>query len=159
MPEVINWFQSFLSNSVDAFLEFDRQQKYISVNPVAAAWMGLEPFEIANKTSHELLQLYPNNPALKNIIAQIDACLQQVLITGEKRIAIHEVTTKDGGIKIYETAYTPVVDASSNQMRVFSVGRDITRHYRWQQQKTEQLRHSNHLLCLNPANTPLAMVG
>jgi len=159
MPEVINWFQSFLSNSVDAFLEFDRQQKYISVNPVAAAWMGLEPVEIANKTSHELLQLYPNNPALKNIIAQIDACLQQVLITGEKRIAIHEVTTKDGGIKIYETAYTPVVDASSNQMRVFSVGRDITRHYRWQQQKTEQLRHSNHLLCLNAANTPLAMVG
>lgn len=159
MPEVINWFQSFLSNSVDAFLEFDRQKKYISVNCVAAEWMGLEPVEVANKTSHELLQLHPHNPALKNIIAQIDSCLQQVLITGEKRIAIHEVTAADGGIKIYETAYTPVVDASSKQMRVFGVGRDITRHYRWQQQKTEQLRRSNHLLWLNAANSPLAMVG
>jgi PAS domain S-box-containing protein len=159
MQEIINWFQSFLSNSVDAFLEFDRQQKYLSINPVAAAWMGLQPAEIVNKTNHELLKLYPNKVALKNIISQIDACLQQVLLTGERRLAIHEVTAADGGIKIYETAYTPVVDASSNQMRVFSIGRDITRHYRWQQQKTQQLRRSNHLLWLNAANSPLAMVG
>ena len=152
-------FQSFFSNSVDAFLECDRQQKYLSINPVAATWMGLEPAEIVNKTNQELLKLYPNNPALKNIILQIDSCLQQVFITGEKKLAIHEVTAADGGIKIYETAYTPAVDASSNQMRVLGVGRDITRHYRWQQQKTQQLRRSNHLLWLNAANSPLAMVG
>ena len=75
MQEVINSFQSFLSNSVDAFLECDRQQKYLSINPVAAAWMGLEPAAIVNKTHQELLKLYPNNPALKNIISQIDSCL------------------------------------------------------------------------------------
>ncbi len=159
MQEVINWFQSFFSNSVDAFLECDGQQKYLSVNPIAAAWMGLDPAEIVNKTHQDLLKLYPNNPALKNIIPQIDACLQQVLITGEKRLAIHEVMEVDGGIKIYETAYTPVVDVSSSQMRVFGVGRDITRHYHWQQQKTQQLRRSNHLLWLNAANSPLAMLG
>ncbi|MEG4803334.1 PAS domain-containing protein [Microcoleus sp. ARI1-B5] len=159
MQEVINSLQSFFSNSVDAFLECDRQQKYLSVNPVAAAWMGLEPAEIVNKTNQELLKLYPNNAALKNIISQIDSCLQQVFITGEKKLAIHEVTVADGGIKIYETAYTPAVDASSNEMRVLGVGRDITRHYRWQQQKTQQLRRSNHLLWLNAANSPLAMVG
>ncbi|MEG4419451.1 PAS domain S-box protein [Microcoleus sp. LAD1_D5] len=159
MQEVINSFQSFFSNSVDAFLECDRQQNYLSINPIAAAWMGLEPAEILNKTNQELLKLYPNNPAVKNIISQIDSCLQQVFITGEKRLAIHEVTAADGGIKIYETAYTPAVDASSNQMRVLGVGRDITRHYRWQQQKTQQLRRSNHLLWLNAANSPLAMVG
>ncbi|WP_377478459.1 MAG: PAS domain S-box protein [Microcoleus anatoxicus] len=159
MQEVINWFQSFLSNSVDAFLECDGQQKYLSVNPIAAAWMGLEPAEIVNKTNQDLLKLYPNSAALKKIISQIDSCLKQVLIAGEKRLAIHEVTEIDGGIKIYETTYTPVVDASSNQMRVFGVGRDITRHYRWQQQKSQQLRHSSHLLWLNAANSPLAMVG
>lgn len=159
MQEVINWFQSFLSNSVDAFLECDGQQKYLSVNPIAAAWMGLEPAEIVNKTNQDLLKLYPNSAALKNIISQIDSCLKQVLLAGEKKLAIHEVTERDGGIKIYETTYTPVVDASSNQMRVFGVGRDITRHYRWQQQKSQQLRHSNHLLWLNAANSPLAMVG
>lgn len=159
MQEVINSLQSFFSDSVDAFLECDRQQKYLYVNPVAAAWMGLEPAEIVNKTHQELLKLYPNNAALKNIISQIDSCLQQVFITGEKKLAIHEVTAADGGIKIYETAYTPAVDAASNQMRVWGVGRDITRHYRWQQQKTQQLRRSNHLLWLNAANSPLAMVG
>ncbi|NJS10911.1 MAG: PAS domain S-box protein [Microcoleus sp. CSU_2_2] len=159
MQEVINWFQSFLSNSVDAFLEYDQQQKYLSVNPVASAWMGLQPAEIVNKTNHELLKLYPNNAALKNIILQIDTCLQQVLVTGEKRLAIHDVLAADGSIKIYETAYTPVLDASSNQMRVFSIGRDITRHYHWQRQKTQQLRRSNHLLWLNATNSPLAMVG
>jgi PAS domain S-box-containing protein len=159
MQEVINSLQSFFSNSVDAFLECDRQQKYLSVNPVAAGWMGLESAEIVNKTNQELLKLYPNNAALKNIISQIDSCLQQVLITGETKLAIHEVTAADGGMKIYETAYTPAMDASSNQMRVLGVGRDITRHYRWQQQKTQQLRRSNHLLWLNAANSPLAMVG
>jgi len=159
MQEVINSFQSFFSNSVDAFLECDRQQKYLSINPIAAAWMGLEPAEIVNKTNQELLKSYPNNAAVKNIISQIDSCLQQVFITGETRLAIHEVTDSDGGIKIYETAYTPAVDASSNQMRVLGVGRDITRHYRWQQQKTQQLPQSNHLLWLNAANSPLAMVG
>ncbi|MBE9188407.1 PAS domain-containing protein, partial [Microcoleus sp. LEGE 07076] len=159
MQEVVNSLQSFLSNSVDAFLECDRQQKYLYINPVAAAWMGLEPAEIVNKTHQELLKLYPNNPGFKNIISQIDSCLQQVFITGEKKLAIHEVAAADGGIKIYETAYTPAVDASSNQMRVLGVGRDITRHYRWQQQKTQQLRRSNHLLWLNAANSPLAMVG
>ncbi|MDQ2098611.1 MAG: PAS domain S-box protein [Tychonema bourrellyi B0820] len=159
MQEVVNWYQSFLSNSVDAFLECDRQQKYLYVNSIAAEWMGLEPSEIVHRTNQDLLKLYPNNPALKNIISQIDSCLQQVLLTGERRLAIHEVIEVDGGIKIYETAYTPVVDVSSNQMRVFGVGRDITRHYRWQQQKTQQLRRSNHLLWLNAANTPLAMLG
>ncbi len=159
MQEVINWFQSFLSNSVDAFLECDGQHKYLSVNPIAAAWMGLDPGEIVNKTNQDLLKLYPNSAALKKIISQIDSCLKQVLIAGEKRLAIHEVTEIDGGIKIYETTYTPVVDASTNQMRVFGVGRDITRHYRWQQQKSQQLRHSSHLLWLNAANSPLAMVG
>ena len=158
MQEVINSLQSFFSNSVDAFLECDRQQKYLYVNPVAAAWMGLEPAEIVNQTNQELLKIYPNNAALKNIISQIDSCLQQVFITGKKKLAIHEVTAADGGIKIYETAYTPAVDASSNEMRVLGVGRDITRHYRWQQQKTQQLRRSNHLL-LNAANSPLGMVG
>ncbi len=159
MQEVLNWFQSFLSNSVDAFLECDGQQKYLSVNPIAATWMGLDPSEIVNRTNQDLLKLYPNNPALKNIISQIDSCLQQVLLTGERRLAIHEVMDVDGGIKVYETAYTPVVDVSSNQMRVFGVGRDITRHYQWQQQKTQQLRRSNHLLWLNAANSPLAMLG
>lgn len=159
MQEVLNWFQSFLSNSVDAFLECDGQQKYLSVNPIAAGWMGLEPSEIVHRTNQDLLKLYPNNISLKNIISQIDSCLQQVLLTGEKRLAIHEVMEVDGGIKIYETAYTPVVDVSSNQLRVFGVGRDITRHYHWQQQKTQQLRRSNHLLWLNAANSPLAMVG
>ncbi len=159
MQEVINSLQSFFSNSVDAFLECDRQQKYLSINPIAAAWMGLEPAEIVNQTNQELLKSYPNNAALKNIISQIDSCLQQVFITGETKLAIHEVMAADGGIKIYETAYTPAVDASSNEMRVLGVGRDITRHYRWQQQKTQQLRRSNHLLWLNAANSPLAMVG
>ncbi|MEG4282412.1 PAS domain-containing protein [Microcoleus sp. A006_D1] len=159
MQEVINSLQSFFSNSVDAFLECDRQQKYLSINPVAATWMGLEPGEIVNKTNQELLKLYPHNEGLKNIISQIDSCLKQVFITGEKKLAIHEVRAADGGMKIYETAYTPAVDASSNQMRVLGVGRDITRHYRWQQQKTQQLRRSNHLLWLNAANSPLAMVG
>ncbi|WP_293131750.1 PAS domain-containing protein [Microcoleus sp. bin38.metabat.b11b12b14.051] len=159
MQEVINSLQSFFSDSVDAFLECDRQRKYIYINPVAASWMGLEPPEILNKTHQELLKLYPNKTSLKNIISQIDSCLQQVFITGEKKLAIHEVTAADGGIKIYETAYTPAVDASTNQMRVLGVGRDITRHYRWQQQKTQQLRRSNHLLWLNAANSPLAMVG
>ena len=159
MQEVINSLQSLFSNSVDAFLECDRQQKYLSINPIAAAWMGLEAAEVVNKTNQELLKLYPNNPALTNIISQINSCLQQVFITGEKKLAIHEVTAADGGIKIYETAYTPAVDASTNQMRVLGVGRDITRHYRWQQEKTQQLRRSNHLLWLNAANSPLAMVG
>ncbi len=159
MQEVINSLQSFLYNSVDAFLECDRQQKYLSINPVAAAWMGLEPGEIVNKTNQELLKLYPHNDGIKNIISQIDSCLKQVFITGEKKLAIHEVRAADGGMKIYETAYTPTVDSSSNQMRVLGVGRDITRHYRWQQQKTQQLRRSNHLLWLNAANSPLAMVG
>jgi PAS domain S-box-containing protein len=159
MQEVINWFQSFLSDSVDAFLEYDRQDKYISINPVAASWMGLDSGEIINKTNEELLELHPKNPVLINIVSQIETCLQQVFITGEKRLAIHEVMAADGGIKIYETAYTPVVDGASGRMRVFAVGRDITRHYRWQQQKTQELRRSNHLLWLNAASSPLAMVG
>ncbi|MCU0544249.1 MAG: PAS domain S-box protein [Oscillatoriaceae cyanobacterium Prado104] len=158
MQEVINWFQTFLSDSVDAFLEYDRQENYISINPVAAGWMGLEPDEIVHKTNEQLVELHPTNLALIQIVSQIDACLQQVFITGEKRLAIHEVMA-DGGVKIYETAYTLVVDGASGRMRVFAVGRDITRHYRWQQQKTQELRHSNHLLWLNAVNSPLAMVG
>ncbi|MCZ0898549.1 PAS domain S-box protein, partial [Microcoleus sp. HI-ES] len=86
MQEVINSFQSFFSNSVDAFLECDRQQKYLSINPVAAAWMGLNPDEIVNKTNQELLKLYPNNAAVKNIISHKDTFLKQVFITGEKRL-------------------------------------------------------------------------
>ncbi|OCQ97940.1 histidine kinase [Oscillatoriales cyanobacterium USR001] len=154
----MNWFETFLATSADAFIEYSQERKYISINPTAAAWLGLEMAEIIGKSNRELLQNYPNNQRLKYIIPHIDPCLEQVLLTGEKRIAIHEANGGDGSIKVYETAYTPV-EASDGNVRVFTVGRDITSHYRWQQEKTEQIRRSSHLLWLNAANSPLAMIG
>lgn len=159
MQEANDWFHSFFTNSVDAFLEFDHQRRYLSINPVAAAWLQLKPDEIVGKTHQELLQVYPDRAPIQHLIFQIDPCLQQVLRSGEKKIAIHEILTSDGGIKVYETAYTPIADSTGTTLRVFAVGRDITSHYRWQQQKSQQLLRSNHLLWLNTANTPLAMIG
>ena len=155
----MNWFERFLATSADAFIEYNQERKYVLINPVAAfAWLGLETAEIIGKNNLELINLYPTNPGLKYIISQIEPCLEQVLLTGEKRTAIHEAIASDGNIKVYETAYTLVEDGSGNA-RVFSVGRDITPHYRWQQQKTEQLRRSTDLLWLNTANSPLGMIG
>jgi PAS domain S-box-containing protein len=154
----MNWFETFLATSADAFIEYSQERKYISINPTAAAWLGLETAEIIGKSNRDLLQNHPNNQRLKYIISHIDPCLEQVLLTREKRIAIHEVIGIDDSLKVYETAYTPV-EASHGNLRIFSVGRDITSHYRWQQEKTEQIRRSSHLLWLNAANSPLAMIG
>ncbi|WP_275525005.1 PAS domain-containing protein [Kamptonema sp. UHCC 0994] len=137
----MNWFETFLATSADAFIEYNQERKYVSINPVAAAWLGLETAEIIGKNNLELIKIYPENGVLKYITSQIEPCLEQVLIAGEKRIAIHEAIASDGSIKIYETAYTPVKESSGNT-RVFSVGRDITQHYRWQQQKAAAAERS-----------------
>ncbi|MGE5658157.1 MAG: PAS domain-containing protein, partial [Actinomycetota bacterium] len=125
MQEASNWFQSFLTNSVDAFLECDRQKRYQSINPIAATWLQLNPEEMIGKTPQDLLQTYPDRPGIQRLISQIDSCLQQALLTGEKNLAIHEVLTEDGQIKLYETAYTPVSDDTHQIVRVFAVGREI----------------------------------
>jgi len=156
--ELMNWFETFLATSTDAFIEYSQDRKYLSINPTAAAWLGLQTSEIIGKSNRDLLQNHPNNHKLKHLLSHIEPCLEQVLLTGEKRIAIHEVIGNDGSIKVYETAYTPV-EATNGNLRIFSVGRDITSHYRWQQEKTEQIRRSSHLLWLNAANSPLAMIG
>ena len=49
----MNWFETFLATSTDAFIEYSQERKYISVNPTAAAWLGLEAAELIGKSNRE----------------------------------------------------------------------------------------------------------
>ncbi len=129
MEEAINWFQSFLINSVDAFLEFDQQQRCLCVNPIAANLIGLDSQVIIGKTSQDILKFYPQNSQITCFFSQILTGLQSVFDRGETGKASYRLKNQEGDEKVYEFVYTPVKEASDTIARVICVGRDITDYY------------------------------
>ena len=152
----IDYLQSFLANSVEAFAEYDAELRYLALNPVAAALIGLQPADVMGKTPQDLLALAIATP-LKAALLEMETAVRQALETAATQLVIHEIPT-NAGLKVYQTSYTPVVNTGGSPVRVISLGRDITQQQRLQQQTQAELQKTQNLLQLHTENSPLAVI-
>ncbi|HEY9809133.1 MAG TPA: PAS domain S-box protein [Halomicronema sp.] len=133
------YFQLFMEQSTDIFVEYDFQGRYLSINPAGAALLGYSRNEIIGKT---------NNDLKVSDASAIEELLTQVYSTGEKVIANHDFCLPSGEIRSFETVYAPLLDAGGGVQRVIGIGRDVTEvRASWGllQQQNQQLAEINRL--------------
>ncbi len=132
------YFRLFLEQSANVFVEYDRQLRYLSINPTGASLLGRRQAEIIGKTNRELI----GSPA-----DTIEASIRQVFDTGQKVVANHDFSTATG-IRTFETVYAPISDASGTICRALGIGTDVTEvRQQWQllQEQNQKLAAINHL--------------
>lgn len=119
------YFRLFLEKSVDVFVEYDRELRYISINPAGEALLGRSLPQILGRTNLELCGA-PGE--------LIERLVNQAFQTNEPVFVDHEMLLPTGG-KLFETIYTPIVGSDGEVERVIGICRDIT-----------DFRHQWHLL-------------
>lgn len=132
------YFRSFLVESSDAFLEYDAQLRYLSINPAGASLFNLPPEKIVGKTNREL-------PGVAAIA--IEPSLRQVCKTGDRLVVDCEINLPTGR-RTFEMVYSPIADESGTLHRIVGIARDITEfRHQWQrlQEQNHQLAAINRL--------------
>lgn len=126
------YFRLFLEKSIDMFVEYDSDLRYISINPAGSALLGRSQAEIIGKTNRELLG---------SAADAVEPLIWQVFETGEKVFVNHEVNLPPGA-RVFETIYAPILNPVGIVQRVIGVSRDVTEL----KQQWQLLEHQNHQL-------------
>ncbi|MGI0487612.1 GAF domain-containing protein [Pantanalinema rosaneae CENA516] len=126
------YFRLFLEKSIDVFVEYDPELRYISINPAGSVLLGRSQAEVIGKTNRELLG---------GIADAIEPLIQQAFATGEKVFVNHEVSLPQG-TRVFETIYAPILNPVGIVQRVIGVSRDVTEL----KQQWQLLEHQNQQL-------------
>ncbi|MDX2231211.1 MAG: PAS domain S-box protein [Leptolyngbyaceae cyanobacterium bins.349] len=126
------YLRSFLEKSIDVFVEYDPQLRYISINPVGCALLERPPEAIIGKTNQELMRTGSH---------ALDQLIRQAFDTAEKVFVDHELALPQGN-RVFESIYAPITDPAGTVQRVIGVCRDITDL----KQQWQRLEHQNHQL-------------
>ncbi len=106
----------FLRQSIDVFVAYDTDLRYTGVNQLGASLLGKTPEQVVGRTNAELI-----GPGA----AGIDPYLKQCFATESKVFIVHEIPTS-AGPRLYDTVYTPVIDATGTATRAVGICRDVT---------------------------------
>ncbi|MBD2095356.1 PAS domain S-box protein [Trichocoleus sp. FACHB-591] len=121
-------FRLFLEKSIDIFVEYDQEQRYIAINSAGLALLGYPLPEVLGKTNRELLGSSGQ---------ELDQLIAQAFKTGEPVFVDHELSLPSG-TRLFETIYTPIADPAGVVQRVVGVCRDISDFRRqWQLLETQ----------------------
>lgn len=126
------YFRLFLEKSIDVFVEYDPELRYISINPAGSALLGRSQAEVIGQTNQELLG---------GVADAIEPLIRQAFETGEKVFVNHEVNFPQGA-RVFETIYAPILNPVGVVQRVIGVSRDVTEL----KQQWQLLEHQNHQL-------------
>lgn len=126
------YLRSFLEKSIDVYVEYDAQLRYLSINPAGCLLLARPFQEIIGKTNQELL------PEGAHALEQL---LRQAFTTAEKVFVDHEIVLPQG-VHVFESVFAPITDPTGMVQRVIGVCRDITEF----KQQWQQLESQNHQL-------------
>ncbi|MFE4105115.1 PAS domain-containing protein [Almyronema epifaneia] len=115
----------FAAATADLICEYDAQGCYVAVNPAAIALLGLHTQMLIGQSPLSLSQSVPTADRL--VLQQIQTEVTQVQRTKEHLRVIHMFATA-AGPRLYDVAYTPILNADGEVVQVFSHGREVT-HY------------------------------
>lgn len=132
------YFRLFLEKSTDVFVEYDRQLRYLYINPIGALLLGKSEQEIIGKTNRQLIG---------DAAEVIEQSICQVIETGEQVFIDYELSLPTG-LKTFETSYAPISDKNGLVLRVIGICRDISEtRDQWEhlQEQNRQLTVVNRL--------------
>ena len=154
-PQLAEHFLAFVEQTVDIFAAYDRDLRYVAINPSGAKLLGLATADILGKTNQELLG---------EEASEIDPFLEVARDTGEKIFVEHDFTVEHTP-RCYDTIYTPVADATGQISHIWVTYRDITDQKRLQQQReailAQQTAQTEERFCVsfNASAVGKALIG
>lgn len=160
LRQSVESFRTLADNVPDAIARLDRQNRFVYVNRVMLATLGLSPNEILGKTNAELN--LTASPAWHDAIAQ-------VFKTGEIKAFEFQIETAQG-TQFMETRLVPEQSSADVVQTVLAVTRNVTEQklaHKQQQMLDVQLRQSQKLEAIgqlaagiaHEINTPTQYVG
>jgi len=131
-------FRRFLAISNDVYVEYDRDGRYLFINPSGYRLLGMSPEQILGKTNRELLG---------DAADSLELILGQVIRTQEKLYIDHELPLSQG-THIFESVYTPILSPDGSIHRVIGICREITdlqHQWRLLEQQNYQLAETTRI--------------
>lgn len=126
------YLRSFLEKSIDVYVEYDEQLRYITINPIGCNILGRPLHDIIGKTNQELFA---------DDASEIEHLLQQAFTTAEKVFVNHEMPLQQE-TRMFESVYAPITDPTGTVQRVIGICRDVTEL----KQQWQLLESQNHQL-------------
>ncbi len=127
-------FDEVLSTTPDSFLMIDREGKFLYASPSALRNVDLDPQQVVGKTWNELG--FPEEAG-----KSAEMLMGKVLASGEPSVIENAFPTV-GGLRQFESIYTPLHDKAGEIVAIVITNRDITERT----QIEEELRESQRLL-------------
>lgn len=142
-------FRMLAENFPDFVIRFDRNGRYIYVNPAFEKALGILSESIIGKTPQEL--------PLRSKPERNEAPLDLIRRAFDEGIANESEARWDTerGERIFETRYVPEKDAAGYIVTVLCIARDVTE----QKRAEEELQKTNDLLRATIEAAPTAIIG
>lgn len=122
-------YKTLIENVPDMIARFDRDFRYVYINPAVKCELGIEADKFLGKTNRELGM--PDNFRLN-----WEKTLQAVFTTGQEKTIEYEFGVL-GKIKYYYTRMAPEFAADRSVTTVISITRNITEHKQVEQKMKE----------------------
>jgi PAS domain S-box-containing protein len=154
-----NTLNAVLSATPDHFTIFDREGRYLYVNPPGLASVGLEIDAVLGKTWREL-----DFPAV--VGERFDREREQVFTTGQSFTGFTQFPSVNG-VREFQYIYSPVFDSEGHVVLMVSTNRDLTEQRQAEQERfelalqREQVKMLQHLISdtSHDLKTPLATLN
>ncbi len=119
-------FRTLNENSPDIIGRFDRQFRFLYVNPATEATLGLPQPAFLGKTTVELG--FP-----RELVTKWHTAFEQVFVTGHEQRIDFEYPASHG-VRTFDTRLVPEFDANGTVSSILAVARDFTEHVRAEQE-------------------------
>ncbi len=131
-PErILLGFEQFFRNYPDSVFLFDREGRFVAVNPAAAECFATVPEAFAGRHMREL---FPPEIAAP----QLDAVMR-VFETGEALTSAETPSRTAQGARWFNTTLMPIRDACGEVTHVMGVARDITERIAVQEERAQRM--------------------
>jgi len=124
-----NMFNAVLSTTPDQLAIFDREGRYLYINPPGLATLGVEMAVVQDKTWREL-------GAPQEMGEKFDREREQVFTTGQPLTGWH-VFPSVNGPRDFEYTFSPVLDSEGKVILMVSTTRDVTEQRQAEQERFE----------------------
>jgi hypothetical protein len=139
-------FKALVENAPDIIARFDKELRYLYVNPAVEAITGLSPEMLIGKTRAEF-----GTP--EEIYTSWQEATRQVFVTGNECLYEFKLSALDG-TRYFQTRMVPEFALDGTVESVLSIGRDVTEYKRVEQALREsesrfkRLVESNMIGCI-----------
>lgn len=127
-------FKTLIENSPLGITRFDRNLRYVFINPAGANIMGFPQEKYIGKTYKEI-----GTP--EELLSTVEPILKRIFKTGKPENFEFTIQSPEG-LKYYESRNIPEFDENGNVKSVLAVAADITQ----QKKAQEELKHAHDTL-------------